>query len=73
MEFSKSSKKALADADFRNFGIARDSVDFRSNITFSAFHLYPILVMMRWAVNLFPVLDNPFLSDKKFNGCRNPC
>ncbi len=45
MGFSESSEKVLADADFRSFGIARDFVDFRSNITFSSFHLYTVLVM----------------------------
>ena len=44
MGFSESSEKVLADADFRSFGIARDSVDFRSNITFSSFHLYAVLI-----------------------------
>ena len=43
MDFSESSEKVLADADFRSFGITRDAVDFRSNITFSSFHLYTVL------------------------------
>ena len=44
MELSESSEKNLADAGFCNLGIAGHPFDFCSNIAFSSFHLYLILV-----------------------------